>query len=100
MGSIGGVAERLAQLIDRSTQGMIEIHYDFGTPDTLPQFLARHQFAGTLDEGGQNFEWLPLQVHAYTVLTQLSGAQVGFKYAEANLVRLYSRRHNQMVQRD
>ncbi len=78
---IGVIAQGLAQLLDGEVQGVLEIHEGIFTPQLLLQFLTRDQFAGTLEQKGEDLEGLRLQADAAARFAQLACAQVEFEGA-------------------
>jgi hypothetical protein len=74
----------LAQLPDSRAEAVIEIHEGIGGPQLLPQFLARHRLAGTLQQQAKDLEGLLLNLDPESVFAQVAGAQVGLERSEAN----------------
>jgi hypothetical protein len=79
----GGIPQRLANLVHRSIQAMIEIDEGIGRPDCFAQVVARDDLTCVLQERGQDLKRLFLQPDASPILAQLSGGQVRLKNAKS-----------------
>jgi hypothetical protein len=55
---IGRVPERVAQPANRGIQAVLEIDERLGRPESLPQLVARHELAGTIEKGRENLKGL------------------------------------------
>ncbi len=83
---IGGIVQRLADFVDGLVEPVLEIHKRVRGPQRLLQFLARHDLARTLEQHGQNFEGLFLELDLCAVFAQLSRAKIDFVDSEPNQV--------------
>jgi hypothetical protein len=81
------IAQRPAQLVDRSVQTVLEVHKCVGRPKLLAQLLARDDLARLLQQHGQNSKGLFLNFDLEPVLVQLSGAKVSFEDPEVDNMR-------------
>jgi hypothetical protein len=81
---IGGVAERLAQPLDRGVQTLFEVDEGVGRPQLGAQLLARDEPAGLLEQADEQAKRLLLEGDSATGLAQLSGLDVHLEHAEAN----------------
>jgi len=81
-GSLGGVAEHLANPRNRIVQAMVEIDKSIGCPNQRSQLLASDDIAGTLKQSGQDLYRLTLQSESYTVFAQLPIAQIQLETIE------------------
>ena len=66
---------------------MIEIDKGVGGPNLRSQFLASDHIPGSLEQSGQNLQWLTLQPQSYTVFAQLPCADVQLKIIETQQAR-------------
>ena len=82
-GTLGGVAERLAQPADRGVEVVVEIDEDLARPETVLQLAAGDDTAGMLEERGQDLEGLVAQPDTDAPLAEESALQVDFEVAEA-----------------
>ena len=85
-----GVAERLADLINRRAQAVVEVDDRFRAPDLLLQFLPGDDFSGVAEQDGEQLERLALQLDADAALPQFTGPQVGFEHAKPDFSRIAS----------
>src|SRR5208282_3554847 len=77
-----GIAERLAYLVYRGIQAVIEIDEGVGRPDFFAQVVAGDNLTGILQQGSEDLKGLFLKPDASAVLAQLSGVQINFKNAK------------------
>jgi hypothetical protein len=76
---------------------VLEIYAGVGGPKGLLQFLAGHQFAGSLQQDFQYLKGLTGKSKPYTFLSELSRVQVCFEWAEGNDVAgLSVKRHTEV----
>ena len=87
--TLGVVAERGAQPLDRRVQPVLEIDERPVRPQPVAELVAGEHVRGTLEQHGQNFEWLVLQPDADAVLAQLTRADVELESAEAERASLH-----------
>jgi hypothetical protein len=66
--TIGIVAKRRSQTLDRGVQPMLEVDERTVRPEPAPQLVARQDFARLLEQHGEHFERLILQPQADAVL--------------------------------
>ena len=78
-----GIAQRLANLVHRGIQAVIEIDEGVGGPDFFAQLVARDHLTGILQQGSENLKRLFQKPDASAVLAQLSGGEVDFKNAKS-----------------
>src|ERR1017187_1771583 len=55
----GGISQRLAHLIDRGVEAVVEVDKSVGGPELLLQLFARDHFTRPLQQQGQHLERLP-----------------------------------------
>ena len=63
-----GIAQCLANLVDRSIQAVVEIDERVGRPDFLPQIVAGDDLSGMLQQSRENLEGLFLEPDAGAIL--------------------------------
>src|SRR5207244_1798340 len=69
-------AQRFPQLVNGSIQAVVEIDEGFGLPELGAQLFAGDDFAGPLQEQGEDMERLFLELNPHALLAQLPCAQV------------------------
>jgi hypothetical protein len=84
-GVLRGVSQNLANLIHRGIEVVLKINERVG-PSFL-QLLPGDDLAGTLQQYGQDLEWLAAQPELDPTLTKFSCAKINFKHPEANGAR-------------
>lgn len=77
-----GIAEGLADLVDRRVYAVIEVHERTIGPQSLMDFPAGHQFAGTIQQHQQHLQGLSLQWQSTALFAQFLGLLVHLKYTE------------------
>src|SRR5262245_2873720 len=82
---VGRIAKRRPHLRDGEVQALVEINEGVVAPDRLPQRVARHDFAGVLDQNRQHVRRLRLQLDDLAVAPQLAHRRVERKRAERRL---------------
>jgi hypothetical protein len=88
------VADRKPQLGHRLIEATVEIHERVCGPQLLAQLFPRYQFAGALQQKGENLKRLFLQFYSNAALPQLTGSQVNLENPEtASLAATLSRLH-------
>jgi hypothetical protein len=85
VGVLRRVAQGLPDLVDCRAQTVVEVDYRFRSPDLLLQFLPGDDFSGVAEQDGEQPERLALEFDAYSTLSQLTGAKVGFEDAKTDL---------------
>ena len=80
------VAQRLAKLVHRYSQAVVEVDGRVGAPKLNLQGLPRNHFPRMLEQHGQQLEGLALQAYPHTGAAQFSRFQVGFKNSELHPV--------------
>jgi hypothetical protein len=78
-GFLGGVAERVPQPSNGGVDALIEFDNGFAGPEFAPDFLARDQIAGPLQEHEQDLKRLILQPDFRASFTQFPRADVKFE---------------------
>src|SRR5262249_40381866 len=53
---LGGIAEHLAEPLDRRVEAVLEVDVDVARPELRPQGVPRYQLAWTVDEDGEKAE--------------------------------------------
>ena len=83
-GVVGGIAEGFADLVDGGAEGVVEVYGGVFAPETELEFFTRDDFSGVLEEGGQDFEGLALNLDSFASLPEFTALKVGFEEAERN----------------
>ena len=78
------MVQRLAQAIDRRGEAVIKANERAIRPKPLPQFLASYQFAGPLDESGQQRQRLVGEILFADTFAEQSGASIELEGAKAD----------------
>ena len=91
--AVGDVAERVAQLLDRGVQALVEADVRLVRPEPLSQLIAAHQTAGVVEEGGQDLERLFLEPNPPAIPSQLVRLEVHFEHSEADRDRVGAQCH-------
>src|SRR5687767_10203346 len=73
---VRGIAKRLPHLLDRGVQAVLEIDEGVRFPQAIPQFLARGNLAGMLEERGEDLPRLVLEPDTVSVTVQLTSGRV------------------------
>jgi hypothetical protein len=81
-GTLGRVAERFTDFVDRFVEPVVEIHKSVCGPKVFLKFLASYDLAGMLKEHRQNLEGLFLKPNSQAVLAQLACLKIQFEYPE------------------
>src|ERR1700694_2347771 len=81
--AVPGISQRLAQLIDRRVQTVVEVDESIGRPVLGTKLFAGYYLAGPLQQGRENVKRLFLELDPHTLLAQLYRPQVYFKGSEA-----------------
>jgi len=81
-GIVGGVAQRLAQFVDRRVQAVIKIDESIGRPDRRAQLFPGYYLAGMLQQQREHMEGLLLKLDPYALLAQFARPQVKLKRSE------------------
>src|ERR1017187_5028346 len=79
----GGISQRLAHLIDRCVEAVVEVDKSVGGPELLLQLFARDHFTRPLQQQGQHLERLPLQAQHHAALAQFACAEIELKLPKA-----------------
>ncbi len=75
---------------------MIEVNESVVRPDLRSKFVARHDIARTIQQGGKYLERLALQSEFYAVFPELARAGIQFEYVEAKSAKGWcGRSHNE-----
>jgi hypothetical protein len=82
-GVLGGVSQRLADLIDRDAETMVEIDRGVGPPKLQLQGFTRDDLTRMLEKGGQQLERLALQSHPDAGTAEFPAGQIGLKESKA-----------------
>jgi hypothetical protein len=64
---------------------VVELHHSVVGPKLVPDFLARHHLARTLEKHPQNLKGLILQPDLGSVLAEFGGSQIEFERAETDI---------------
>jgi hypothetical protein len=83
--AFGGVAECVANFVDGLIEAVIEIDVGVGGPEIFLEVLAGDEFAGMLDEYGEDTEGLFLDSDAQAVFAEFAGAKIEFEDSETEL---------------
>ena len=75
-GTLGGVAERLTDLVDRLVEPVVEIHERVRGPELLLKFLATDDLAGVLEQHRQDLEGLLLKPDSQAALAQFASTKI------------------------
>src|SRR6266481_5904972 len=75
-GTLGGVAEGLADFADRFVEPVVEIHESVRGPEFLLKLLASYDLAGVLSQRRQDLKGLFLKPDSQAVLTQFARAKI------------------------
>jgi hypothetical protein len=65
---------------------VVEVHKSIAGPKSLLEFLARHNFAGPLEQHRQHLKGLFLKPYLHSVLAQLTALKINCEGRERNLV--------------
>src|ERR1700730_343951 len=84
---VGLVAERLAQLLYRAIQAVIEVNECVGRPKSLTQFFPVYDLSGTLQQDHQYLKGLFLQPDPQPALAQFAFPEVNFERPKAEHAR-------------
>jgi hypothetical protein len=77
------VPERLAQLLDRAIQAVIEVNECVGRPKSLAQFFPGYDLPGTLQQDHEYLKGLFLQLDPQPALAQFPFLEVNFERPKA-----------------
>jgi hypothetical protein len=77
------IAQGCAQLLYGVIHAVLEIHERIGRPQALAEFFAGDDFAGMLQEDGQDVEGLTGQSHAGAVFAEFARGEAHFEGTEA-----------------
>jgi len=66
---IGGISERLPQLVDRRIQTIVEVNERVGRPVLGAKLFASDHFTGPLQQDGEDMKGLFLQLDSYALLS-------------------------------
>src|SRR6185295_6726342 len=69
-GTLGGIAQRLADLVDRFVEAVVEIHERIRRPEATLEFRARHEIARPGQERGKHLKRLLLEPNPDATLLQ------------------------------
>jgi hypothetical protein len=78
-GTLGRIAERLTQLVDRFVEAVVEVHESVGGPEKSLKFLASYDLAGVLEQHSQDSKGLFLKANTQAVLAQFARSKVHFE---------------------
>src|SRR5262249_34259158 len=78
----GRIVQRLAQLVDRCVQPVVEVHKRVAGPQTVAQLFSCDQRPWLFKQNRQDFERLADQLDLYPMLPNLMRMHVGLKWAE------------------
>ena len=81
-GTVGGVAEGFADLVDGGAEGVVEVNDRVTTPETQLELLPGDDLAGVLEERGENFKRLRLQLDPETSLPEFTALEVHLEEPE------------------
>jgi hypothetical protein len=82
-GTLRGVAEGLADFVDRFVEPVVEIHEGIGGPELLLQFLSRYYLAGVIDQHGQHLKRLLLDFDLQSMFSEFTGTEINLEDAKA-----------------
>jgi hypothetical protein len=80
---VGGIAQRIAQPLNRCVDAVVELDDGVVGPQHLAQLFAGHQLARPVQQHDQDSERLLVEANLDPVLAQLGGLNVEFERAEA-----------------
>jgi hypothetical protein len=73
---VGGVAQRLSQLIDRRVQAVVEVNEGIGRPDLGAKLFPIYYFARVTEQDSENAKGLFLQFDPQALLMKFPRTQV------------------------
>jgi|SRR5579883_106320 len=76
---LGGITQRITQLIDRDSQTVIKVDSGVVSPQPLLYLLFTYHFAVVFQKHCQNPEGLPLDTHAFPIFAEFTCLYVRFK---------------------
>src|SRR5215472_3209565 len=88
---ISTVVQSFAQTTNGGIQPMIKINKRIFRPELGADLFACDQLSWLLQQHRQDLKWLVLQLDANAPLAQLTGIQIGLKWAESNHSRWLGR---------
>ena len=80
--ALRGVAQRVAQPLDRAVEARIEVHEGVGGPQGLAHLVPAHDLARTPEQQEQDLEGLVGKTHGQAVLAQLGRARLELEATE------------------
>jgi hypothetical protein len=81
---VGVVVERLAQFFDGGVETVLEIDESVLRPEAVAKFFASDDYAGTLDQNGQDFDGLAVQVELVPEFEEFTGLGIELESSEAD----------------
>src|SRR5262245_1790868 len=81
-GTLGGVAEGLADFVDCLVEPVVEIHERVSGPEFLLKFLATDDLAGVLEQRHQDLEGLLLEPDSDAALAQFASTNIHLENPE------------------
>jgi hypothetical protein len=82
-GSVGGVAQGFAELVDGGVQAVAEVDKGIVCPDPFAELLAGDELPRSLQEGRKNLKRLAGELYSRPGFAELAGGEVHFKRTEA-----------------
>lgn len=86
-GGVRRIAQRLADLANRSVHSSFNVDEDVLTPQPIDDLTPQHELASPFDEQQQQVHRLPLDPHGTSVPAQRVGADVQLEVTEPKRVR-------------
>src|ERR1700676_2286030 len=83
-GTLGGVAERFTDFVDRFVEPVVEIDKSVCRPEFFLKFLASYDLTVVLKQHGQDLEGLRLKPNSEAVLAQFAGTKIQFENPETD----------------
>ncbi len=90
---LGRIAERLAELVDRSGQIVVEVNKDIVRPKRVSKIFAQDSLARRLDQERQDGQRLALDSDPCAELPQFAMTKVGFVGTKANCLLHFLSQH-------
>ena len=81
-GVVGGVSEGFADFINGGAERVVEVDDGVAAPEAELEVVAGDDLAGALEERGEDFEGLALQLNPKTSLPEFSAIEVHLKESE------------------
>ena len=83
-GIVGRIFQGFAKLVDGLIKAAVKVNKGVGAPECFLEFVARDDFAETVNKQTQNCERLVLKFDADSLFPQFTRLQICFEDAETN----------------